>query len=62
VFLIGEKLFPVFVIELRVFNDVTQTKTHVAEPIVFEPSAFDLEMSIEKLKRHKLPRIDHNPA
>ena len=27
-----------------------------------EPSAFDVEMAIEKLKRHKSPGIDQIPA
>jgi len=29
---------------------------------VSEPSAFEFEMNIEKLKRHKLPGIDQNSA
>jgi len=43
-------------------NDVRQTEIHTAEPLVPEPSAFEVEMAIEKLKRHKSPRIDHIPA
>jgi len=35
------------------FNDVRQTEIHTAEPLVPEPSAFQVEMAIEKLKRHK---------
>jgi len=35
---------------------------HIAEPVVLQPSAFDLQMAIEKLERHKSPRIDHNPT
>jgi len=31
---------------------------HPAEPLVPEPSAFDAEMAIEKLKRHKSLEID----
>jgi hypothetical protein len=27
-----------------------------------EPSAFDVEMAIEKLKRHKLPSIEQIPT
>jgi hypothetical protein len=34
-------------------NDVRQTEVHMAEPLVPEPSAFEVEMAIEKLKRHK---------
>jgi hypothetical protein len=33
-----------------------------AEPLVPEPSAFAVEMVIEKLKRHKSPRTDNIPA
>jgi hypothetical protein len=43
-------------------NDVRQTETHTAEPLVPEPSAFDFEMAIEKLKRHKSPDTDQIPA
>jgi hypothetical protein len=38
-------------------NDVRQTEVHTAEPLVPEPSAFEVEMAIEKLKRHKSPGI-----
>jgi hypothetical protein len=40
------------------FNDVRQTEIHTAEPLVTEPCAFDIDMAIEKLKRHKSPGID----
>jgi hypothetical protein len=39
-------------------NDVRQTEIHTAEPVVPEPSAFEVEMDIEKPKRRKSPRID----
>jgi hypothetical protein len=42
-------------------NDVRQA-VHAAEPLVSEPSAFEVEMAIEKLKRHKSPGIDQIPA
>jgi len=35
---------------------------HTAEPLVPGPSAFEVEMVIEKLKRHKTPGIDQSPA
>jgi hypothetical protein len=44
------------------FNDVRQIEVHTAEPLVPEPSAFEIEMAIEKLKRHKSPGIDQIPA
>jgi hypothetical protein len=38
--------------------DVRQTEIHAAEPLLSERSPFELEMVIEKLKRHKSPGID----
>jgi hypothetical protein len=43
-------------------NDDRQTEIHTAKPLVTEPSAFEVEMAIEKLKRHKSPGIDQIPA
>jgi len=43
-------------------NDVRQTEMHTAEPLVPQPTAFDVEMAIEKLKSHKSPSIDQIPA
>ena len=43
-------------------NDVRQTELHTAEPLVAEPSAFEVELAIEKLKRHKSPHMDQIPA
>jgi len=39
-------------------NDVRHTEIPTAEPLVPEPSAFDFELAIEKIKRHKSPGID----
>jgi hypothetical protein len=39
-------------------NDVRQTEIHTAEPTVPEPSAFEVELVIEKLKSHKSPGTD----
>jgi hypothetical protein len=36
-------------------NDVRQTELHIAEPLVPELRKCDFELTIEKLKRHKLP-------
>jgi hypothetical protein len=36
-------------------NDVWQTDTHTAEPLGPEPRACEVELAIEKLKRHKSP-------
>jgi hypothetical protein len=43
-------------------NDVRQAEIHTAEPLVPEPSNFEVEMAIEKLKRYKSPGIDQIPA
>jgi hypothetical protein len=39
-------------------NDVRQTEIHTAKPLVPEPSSFEVEIAIEKLKRYKLPGTD----
>ena len=39
-------------------TDVRQTETHTAEPLMPKPSDFEVEMAIEKLKRHKSPGTD----
>jgi len=43
-------------------NDVRQAELHTAEPLVSEPSAFQVELAVEKLKSHKSPDIDQIPA
>jgi len=40
------------------FNDVRQTKIHTAEPQVPEPSVFEIEPAIEKLKSRISPAVD----
>ena len=39
-------------------NDVRQTEVHTAEPLVPEPSSFEVELANEKLKSHKSQGID----
>ena len=43
-------------------KDVRQAEIHTAEPLVPEPSAGEVELAIDKLKRHKSPGIDEIPA
>ena len=43
-------------------KDVGQVEIPTAEPLVPEPSAFEVELAIDKLKSHKLPGIDEIPA
>jgi len=45
-------------LNIRGVNDVGQTEVHTAEPLVPEPSAFEFELGIEKLKSHKSPGTD----
>ena len=40
-------------------HDVRQTETHTTEPLVPEPSAFEVDLAIEKLKSHKSPGTDN---
>ena len=42
------------------FND--EIEIHTADPLVPQPSAFQVEVAIEKLKRHRSPGIDQIPA
>ena len=44
------------------FNDDIQTEVHTAEPLVPEPSVFEVELAIGKLKNQKSPGIDQIPA
>jgi hypothetical protein len=43
-------------------EDDGQVQIHTAEPLVSEPSAFEVELAIEKLKSHKSPGVDQIPA
>jgi len=43
-------------------NDVSQTEIHTQEPLVPEPSAFEVELAIEELKSHRSPGFDKIPA
>jgi len=49
-------------LNVRVVKCVRQLEVHTAEPRVPEPSAFEFEMAIERLKRHKSPDTDQIPA
>jgi hypothetical protein len=43
-------------------SDVRQIEMHTAEPLVPDPSPFEVEFAIAKLKRHKSPGSDEIPA
>jgi len=43
-------------------NDVRQTEIHTAKLLVHEPSAFEVQLAIEKLKSHKSRGIHQMPA
>ena len=56
-----EGLFPQLLNVHRV-HDIRQTESHTTEPLIFEPSAFEVDLAIEKLKSHKSPSIGKNTA
>ena len=43
-------------------NDITQAEIHTVVPLVPEPSAFEVELAIEKIKNYKSPGSDQIPA
>jgi hypothetical protein len=43
-------------------NDVRQTEIHTVKLLVPKPTAFEVEMATEELKRHKSPGRDQIPA
>ena len=43
-------------------KDLGQAEIHTAEPLVPQPSVFQVELAIGKLKSHKSPGIDEIPA
>jgi hypothetical protein len=49
-------------INVHGFHDVRQMDIHTAEPSVSEPSLFEVEIAIGKLKSYKSPGTDQIPA
>jgi ABC-type glycerol-3-phosphate transport system permease component len=43
-------------------SDVRQIEIHTAEPLVHEPSPFEVEIAIANMKRYKSPGSDQIPA
>ena len=43
-------------------KDVGQVEIPTTDPLVPEPSAFEVELAIDKLKGHKSPGIDEIPV
>ena len=43
-------------------NDVRQAEIHTTEPLVPDPSTFEVELAIRKLESHKSPGFDQIPA
>ena len=60
--LVGWRKFFSRLLNTRGFIHVRQTETPTAEPLVSEPSAFEVEMTIEKLKRYKSLGTDKIPS
>jgi len=49
--------------EMHYFSNLfDKVEIHTAEPLVPEPSAFEVELAIEKLKSHRSPGINQIPA
>jgi hypothetical protein len=40
------------------YNDIGHTEICTAEPLVLDTSAYELEIAVEKTKRHKSPGTD----
>ena len=49
-------------LNVHVFNDVRQTETQTLQPLVPEPSAFQVELATGKLKSHRSPGTAQIPA
>ena len=49
-------------LNLREDKDVRQAEIHTVETLVPEPSAFEVELAIGKLKNHKSPGTDQIPV
>jgi len=56
-----EELF-LQLLNVNEINDIRQTEIHTVEPLVPQPSAFEVELAIEKLKNYKSPGSDQIPA
>ena len=56
----GHHFFQLF--NVHGVSDIRQTEIHTSEPLVPELSTFEVEMTLEKLKRYKSPSIDQIPA
>lgn len=45
-------------LNVHMVSDVEQMEIHTDEPLVTDPSSFDVEIAIAKLKTYKLPSND----
>ena len=50
------------ILNVHEVKDVRQAEIHTVEPLLPEPSAFEVELAIEKLKNQKSPGIDQIPT
>ena len=62
IFCLGGRTISLNCLNVHRVNDIRQTEMHTAEPLVPEPTVFEVEMAVEKLKSHKSPGIDQIPA
>jgi hypothetical protein len=49
-------------LNVHTVRDVRQIEIHTAEPLVPEPSPFEVEIAISKFKKYKSPGTDQIPA
>jgi hypothetical protein len=49
-------------LNLHRISDVKEIEIHTAEPLVADPSLYEVEMPVAKLKGYKLPGSDQIPA
>jgi hypothetical protein len=49
-------------LNVHTVSDVRQIEIRTAEPLVPDPSSFEVEIAIAKLKRFKSPGSGQNPA
>jgi hypothetical protein len=49
-------------LDVQGFDDIRQRKIHTAESLVPEMSALEVQIAIEKLRKHKSQGIDQIPA
>ena len=50
------------ILNVHEVKDVRQAEIHTVEPLVPEPSAFEVELTIKKIKKSQITRYRSNPS